>query len=41
MKMLKTLAVAVLAVCAGLSAQARPLDAIQKSGTIVLGSEGQ
>jgi len=40
MKMLKTLA-AVLAVCAAATVQARPLDEIQKNGTIVLATEGQ
>ena len=40
MKMLKTLA-AALAVCAAVTVQARPLEDIQKSGTIILASEGQ
>ena len=41
MKMLKTLAAAALALCAAATVQARPLADIQKSGTIVLASEGQ
>lgn len=41
MKMLKTLAAAALALCAAATVQARPLAEIEKSGTIVLGSEGQ
>jgi len=41
MKMLKTLAATVLALCAATAVQARPFAEIQKSGTIVLGSEGQ
>ena len=40
MKMFKTLATAV-ALCAAVVVQARPLEEIQKSGTIILGSEGQ
>ncbi len=41
MKMLKTLAAAALALCAAATVQARPLADIQKSGTIILASEGQ
>lgn len=41
MKMLQTLAAAALALCAAATVHARPLADIQKSGTIVLGSEGQ
>lgn len=41
MKMIKTLAAAALAVCAAVTVQARPLDEIQKTGTIVLATEGQ
>ena len=40
MKMLKPLA-AALAVCAAVAVQARQLEDIQKSGTIILASEGQ
>ena len=40
MKMFKTLATAV-ALCAAVVVQARPLEEIQKSGTSILGSEGQ
>jgi len=42
MKMLKTLAAAAaIALCASAAVQARPLAEIEKSDTIVLGSEGQ
>lgn len=40
MKVLKALALAA-ALCAAATAQARPLSEIQKSGTIILASEGQ
>lgn len=40
MKVLKVLALAA-ALCGAVSAQARPLDEIRKSGTIILASEGQ
>lgn len=41
MKMLKTLAAAALALCAAATVQARPLAEIEKSGSIILASEGQ
>ena len=40
MQVLKAIAVAA-ALCGAVIAQARPLEEIQKSGTIVLASEGQ
>ncbi|WP_313300229.1 ABC transporter substrate-binding protein [Diaphorobacter sp.] len=41
MKKILTTVATVVALCAAVSVQARPLDAIQKSGSITMGSEGQ
>ncbi|ABM30908.1 ABC transporter substrate-binding protein [Paracidovorax citrulli] len=41
MKILKTMATAAVALCAAFSAQARPIDAIQKDGKIIIATEGQ
>ncbi len=41
MKILKTMVTAAVALCAAFSAQARPIDAIQKDGKIIIATEGQ